>query len=299
MNTLHYSVCPVCGHPELKPAEQYTDYTVSRETFQIVICPNCQTGITQDMPAPDSIEKYYKSESYISHSDTKKGVVNKMYHFARQQMLQRKLRLVRHETKKKTGKLADIGCGTGYFPNIMQQNGWQTYNADADADARKFAIENFGLSVSTPIELFKQMSDNKLDVITMWHVLEHVHDLDGYLSEIYRMLQQNGIFIVAVPNYQSYDAQHYGSTWAGWDVPRHLWHFSPKSIQVLAQKYGFEVKKMKMMPFDPFYVSLLSEKYRENTLALFSGFLHGKLSFLRGIQDVKKSSSIIYTLQKH
>lgn len=298
MNTTHYSTCPICQSTHFSTFLRCTDYTVSQETFEIQVCKHCQVGITQDMPSADGMGRYYKSEKYISHSDTKKGIVNRLYHFARQRMLRNKLHLIKKETGKGMGKLADIGCGTGYFPNIMQQHGWKTKNADADTDARRFAKNHFGLQVHTPTELFSEISDCELDVVTMWHVLEHVHTINQYLSEIHRMLKKDGVCFIAVPNYQSYDAQHYKDTWAGWDVPRHLWHFSQKSMKILAEKHDFEVIKLKTMPFDPFYVSLLSEKYKGSSLALFLGFFYGLLSFVKGIQNINLSSSIIYILRK-
>lgn len=298
MKTIQISACPICKNTALQAQLKCQDYTVSQEVFQIVYCPNCETGITQNMPSLEAIGKYYQSENYISHSDTKKGFMNQLYHLVRQYMLRQKLQLVQKYSAKQNGKLADIGCGTGYFPNIMQTNGWQTYNADADENARKFGQEHFHLEVNTPPELFSKISDNELDVVTMWHVLEHVHDLENYLTQIYRMLASNGILVLALPNHTSYDAQYYGDSWAAWDVPRHLWHFSPKSIEVLAQRFNLRLIASKMMPFDSFYVALLSEQYRQNQWAWFSGLFRGKLSFLNGLRDAQRASSVIYVLKK-
>ena len=297
MKTILHTSCPVCKATTLKPLVQCKDYTVSNETFSIEVCENCQTGITQQVPTKTDIGRYYQSESYISHSNTKKGLVNTIYHTVRSYMLGKKLQLVETVTNKKTGLALDIGCGTGYFLNTLQKAGWQVEGIEADENARKFAKEQFTLQVHAP-EYLTALPSKAFDVITLWHVLEHIHDLASYMQEIYRVLKPAGTLIIAVPNYQSYDATHYKELWAAWDVPRHLWHFTPTSMAVLAKNYNFTLLQHHLMPFDSFYVALLSEKYKKNPFALLAGFWHGFLSLLGAWKNVKHASSIIYVLKK-
>lgn len=297
MKTILHTSCPICQHTNLQPLFEAKDYTVSQELFRIDICQQCQTGITQKTPVIEEIGVYYQSDDYISHSNTKKGFINRIYHTVRSYMLGKKQQLITQLTHKKTGNLLDIGCGTGYFLDTMQQAKWKVQGIEADEKARNFATTQFNLQVDAPQKL-QQLPDNSFDVVTLWHVLEHIHDLHGYLAEIKRILKPQGTLLIAVPNYQSYDAQHYKALWAGYDVPRHLWHFAPKSLAVIAEKYQLNLSHHFIMPFDSFYVALLSEKYQGNSLALVAGFFHGFLSLLGAWKNAKKASSVIYVLQK-
>jgi len=289
--------CPVCGNHEFIKLHNCKDYTVSGQSFIIVTCGRCGTAITQDAPAQAEIGPYYQSENYISHSDSKTGLFNQLYHTARNFMLRSKCNLVRKVTGRKMGRLLDIGCGTGYFLHTMQKAGWQTTGIEADPGARAYAQQKFGLEVQAP-EAMSTLPDAAFQAVSLWHVLEHVHDLEGYLQQIARVLDPKGALLIAVPNYQSTDAQHYGAHWAGWDVPRHLWHFSPQSMETLLAKYDFSLMDKRTMPFDPFYVSLLSEKYRQNSLGFLSGTWQGLRSLVLGWADVNRSSSVIYVFLK-
>lgn len=297
MKTVLYTNCPVCKSTNLKSLLSCKDYTVSGEIFFIEVCQNCQTAITQNMPDVTKIGRYYQSENYISHSNTKKGLVNTIYHVVRSYMLGKKQQLVETVTHKKNGTVLDIGCGTGYFLDTLQQAGWTTQGIEADEKARQFASTQFKLQVFAP-EKLSTLSAESFDVVTLWHVLEHIHDLELYMNEIYRVLKPDGILIIAVPNYDSYDAKHYKELWAAWDVPRHLWHFTPKSLSFLAERFKFQLQNHYLMPFDSFYVSLLSEKYKKNPLALVAGFWHGFLSLLKAWKNIKHASSVIYVLKK-
>jgi len=296
MKTIVHSNCPVCKSTALKPLTSSKDYTVSGEIFFIEVCQNCQTAFTQNMPDGKEIIRYYQSENYISHSNTRKGIINTIYHYVREYMLGKKQQLVNAISNKTTGTALDIGCGTGYFLHTLQQAGWQVQGIEADEKARQFATTQFKLQVSSP-EKLQTLASKSFDVITLWHVLEHIHDLETYMTEITRVLKTDGVLVIAVPNYQSADAKYYKEMWAAWDVPRHLWHFSQKSIQTLADRFGFAVTQQHIMPFDSFYVALLSEKYKKNPFALLSGFWQGFLSLLQAWKNVKNASSIIYILK--
>lgn len=297
MPPVHHSACCLCDHPKLSLFMTCQDHSVSNESYDLYRCDNCGFVLTQDAPDEKSIGKYYQFEDYISHSNTRKGLIYKLYHTARSWMLGRKRRAIRRITDPQEKTLLDIGCGTGYFLDHMKTHGWQVAGIERDAGARAFSKKNFDLNVHPPDELFK-MGKNRFSVITLWHVLEHVHNLDGYLNRIHELLKEDGVLVLALPNYQSVDAAHYRPFWAAYDVPRHLWHFSPESVEQLANRFRFPIMKKICMPLDAFYVSMLSEKYRENKLSLISGFCIGTVSYLISLFNINRCSSIIYMLKK-
>lgn len=292
----HYP-CPDCTGEHFAAFHTCRDYTVSSELFTLARCRQCQMVITQHPPDSESIGNYYKSANYVSHSDTKQGLFFRLYHLARRWMLQFKRKLVEKYSGKTNGQLLDWGCGTGYFLSAMRQAGWQVQGIEADSDARRYAQQKFNLSVIANDEI-EQLADNQYDCISFWHVLEHLHDLRGTLSDVRRLLAPQGIVVIALPNQQSYDAWYYGKYWAAWDVPRHLWHFAPQNIERLMAANGFELLYKKTMPFDPFYVSLLSEKYREKPLWFINGALQGFISLIKGYLNVNRSSSVIYIFSR-
>ena len=289
--------CPACGGKEFEQFLTCTDYFVTGEEFSLKSCRACGLKITENIEDEDNIGRYYQSEEYISHSNTSKGIVNAVYHQVRQFMLKKKRVLAEKVTSLDKGQILDVGTGTGFFLNEMKQNGWQTTGTEKSSDARSFAKTEFGLDLLEPEAIFS-IDDNSFDAVTLWHVLEHIHRLDENMKAFHRLLKPSGKLIIAVPNFSSYDARHYGKYWAAYDVPRHIWHFSPPQMKLFAGKYGFEVVKMKTMPFDSFYVSMLSEKYRKSGFPLFGGILHGKISWLNSIIRPQQCSSVIYVLAK-
>jgi SAM-dependent methyltransferase len=291
------SNCPFCQSKHISYLHDCKDHTLSQEHFEVWLCTDCEGGFTAHAPQAEKIGAYYQSENYISHSNTRKGLVNRLYHWAREWMLKSKTQLIDSLQEGKKGRLLDIGSGTGYFLRAMSQKAWQTQGIEPDQKAREFSIQEFGLQVDAPEKLF-QLSAQTYDVITLWHVLEHIHTLDEYWQAFGRLLKANGTLIIAVPNRKAWDASFYGPEWAAWDVPRHLWHFAPKTFEIIAQRYGFQVIRKKIMPFDPFYISLLSEKYRQNPLALPMGFLRGFYSLLLSLSDTNRGSSLIYVCKK-
>jgi len=295
-STIHYSACPLCNSKQIQLTLATEDYSISKDAFEIYACKSCDFHFTQNAPAPVAIAPYYQSDVYISHSDTKEGLVNRLYHTARDLMLEKKRKLVQKLT---TGKrLLDIGSGTGYFLNHMQKNGFEVAGVEIDGDARAATLKNFNIEVNPPPTFLKGQLTEKVDVITLWHVLEHLHDMDGYMQSIHRQLTNDGVVLIAVPNHKSYDAQHYGKYWAAYDVPRHLWHFSPKTVAKLADKNGFKVIDQKRLPLDPFYNALLSEKYQSSKLSLIFGGLIGLVSLLVSYINPARSTSPIYILKK-
>jgi SAM-dependent methyltransferase len=292
-----YSHCPLCGSAAIYAAVSAKDHTVSGETFEIWHCDDCTGRFTQRVPALSAIGPYYQSAAYVSHSDTEKGLVNRLYHLVRNHTLKSKRRLVQEVTGKETGNLLDVGAGTGAFSHTMLLAGWQLTALEPDDTARQNAKNKYGLDLSTPDQLFS-LPAQKFDAITMWHVLEHVHDLQGYLKQFHTILAPGGSLLIAVPNYTSYDAKVYGGYWAAYDVPRHLYHFSPKSMEMLGQAHGFYLADTRPMWFDSFYVSMLSEQYCNGSANIFGAVWNGMLSNLKALFDRKKCSSVIYVFAK-
>lgn len=297
MSTILYQHCPLCGSHDIEKALATRDHSISGEHFDLYDCHGCGLRFTQNIPGPEKIGSYYQSENYISHSDTKKGIINRLYHAAREYMLRNKQKLVQSLSTQR--RLLDVGCGTGYFMNHMRQQGYEVLGVEVDEGARDFGIQHFGLDVRPPSELEAGTLPGKFDIISMWHVLEHVYEPKLYLQRLHELLADDGVLMIAVPNYQSLDGKKYAAHWAAYDVPRHLWHFSPKTLTNLAQEMGFKVVDKKGMPLDPFYVSLLSEKYQgKGLMALPMGALTGLRSLLKSWNKAEQASSIIYILKK-
>lgn len=294
---VHYTNCPVCDSPDIKNVLSVKDYTVSNETFVIAECNSCSLRFTQDVPDAASIAPYYKSENYISHTNTSKGLINRLYQSVRKRTLKQKRRLIERASGIKKGRLLDVGSGTGAFANEMQQAGWQVTGLEPDADARAVGKQSYNIDLAD-IGQFYQLQESSYDVITMWHVLEHVHDLQGYIAKLKLLLTENGKLFIAVPNYTSKDAAAYKEQWAAYDVPRHLYHFSPRSMQVLMEKHGLRILQHKPMWYDSFYVSMLSSKYIHGKPNLVGAFFKGMGSNLKAMGDVKRCSSVIYIISK-
>ncbi len=294
---IHYTHCPVCGSADIKTALSSKDYTVSGETFAIAKCNACLLRFTQDVPDAASISPYYKSENYISHTNTSKGLVNRLYQSVRKRTLKQKIKLIEKATGIKKGSLLDVGSGTGSFVNEMKLAGWQVTGLEPDADARTVGKQLYNIELAD-INQFYQLPASSYDAITMWHVLEHVHDLQGYVTQLKLLLKENGKLFIAVPNYTSKDAAIYEEHWAAYDVPRHLYHFSPQSMQVLMELHGLKVLQYKPMWYDSFYVSMLSSKYKNGKINLIASFFNGLRSNFKAMGNVKRCSSIIYIVSK-
>lgn len=288
---LNLEKCIVCGSSQFEPFLVCKDYTVSQENFNIVSCKSCGFKFTNPRPENSVIGDYYKAEEYVSHSNTTKGVVNKLYHSVRNYTLKQKLKLISSYVSR--GTMLDYGCGTGMFLNVCKNDGWETYGMEPDDNARKMSIEK-GLDVfSDKDKVSDRIADKKFNAITLWHVLEHVTDMEATLSFFKSKLNDEGVLIIAVPNHVSYDAQYYKEFWAAYDVPRHLHHFDINSMTSLVEKAGFKFKESKPMKFDSFYVSMLSEKYKTGSVNLVKAFLVGLTSNFKA-KDIHSYSSTIY-----
>lgn len=297
METVHYTHCPACKATAIHKVLAVKDYTVSRELFEVWHCDGCTLRFTQDIPVENAIGKYYQSENYISHTNTSKGLVNRLYHIVRNYTLNSKKKLVQSVTKRNTGNLLDVGAGVGSFAGFMRQAGWQVTGLEPDGETRKRALEQNHIALQDTSDLFK-LPPGHFDVITLWHVLEHVHRLHEYLDQLNVLLKPGGVLLIAVPNYTSHDADHYQQYWAAYDVPRHLYHFSPASMRGLLPPHGLGVKKTIPMWFDSFYVSLLSEQYKTGKASMVKGFLRGLISNSKAWGQREKCSSLIYVIGK-
>lgn len=294
---VYIDCCPICGSNSLHKEFSAVDHLVSQECFDVWICGHCGFRLTQNVPDEQGIDKYYESADYISHSDTEKGLMNRLYHFARNMMLTAKAGHVTRATGLRQGWLLDIGSGTGYFAHLMTEWGWTVRAIEKNSQARHFAQEHFGLK-SDGDEAFNTLQDKSFDCITLWHVLEHLQHLNIMGDKFYRWLKDDGALLIAVPNNTSTDASHYGADWAAWDVPRHLWHFSPATMQLFAQKHGFKIMKTIPMPLDGFYVSMLTEQYLGHKMSFLRGFWQGACAWVSSWGRKERSSSLIYVLKK-
>lgn len=297
MDIIIYSHCPCCGTKIITPKLSAIDYTVSGERFEIWECEKCSARFTQNIPGKFSIAKYYQSEDYISHTDTKKGFINSLYHIIRKRTLDQKKHLLQRYTGVQKGRLLDIGAGTGAFASHLKNAGWESVGLEPDEGTRQRASDLYGISLLETSKLF-ELPAGSFNAVTLWHVLEHVHELHEYLQQIRTVLHPAGKAFIAVPNYTSLDAQTYGQYWAGYDVPRHLYHFSPRSMKMLLEKNGMRLFKIQPMWYDSFYVSMLSEQYKKGSSGHITAFWNGLLSNIKTITNKEKCSSLIYIIEK-
>lgn len=297
MKKVNITACPLCGGEHLERALTCVDHCASGEAFYLCRCEACGFVFTQDFPAEDEIGRYYETPDYISHTDTRRGLVNTLYHWVRTYMLGRKARLVERVAHRHEGRLLDIGTGTGYFADTMHRRGWQVDAIEKNEGARQFAAGHFGLEVK-PETALDTLEEGAYDVITLWHVMEHLEPLDQTWERLYNLLTDRGMLVVAVPNCASADADRYGAYWAAYDVPRHLWHFTPATMQRFALKHGFVLAARHPMPFDAFYVSMLTERYMRRRGAFVRGCLTGVLAWFSSLVRKDRSSSMIYVFRK-
>lgn len=274
-----------------KPYLTVKDHSISNEEFQLYRDEPLDLVFTYPQPKETDLAKYYESDDYISHTDAKRSLFEIAYHIIKNRALKNKLSLINKRQKTK-GTLLDIGAGTGDFLALAKINDWKTIGIEPNEKAKRIA-KNKGVSF---IENSELIPNHSVDVITMWHVLEHVPDIERQIKELKRLLKPTGIIIIAVPNFNSYDAKHYGIFWAAYDVPRHLWHFSKKAIKTLFERESLQLQEVLPMPFDAFYVSLLSEKYKTGRMNFIKAFYIGLQSNWNAKQN-QESSSHIYIIK--
>lgn len=271
------------------------DHSVSGESFELHFNEELEMLETRPQPTLEKLPEYYQSEDYISHTDSKRNLLEKVYHIVKSIALKRKLKLI-NKVSKTNKNLLDVGCGTGDFIQTALLDNWTVSGIEPNEQARQIANQKANNNVFDVQELLK-FEKHSFDVITLWHVLEHLPKLEEHISILDRLLKPNGVLIIAVPNYNSYDANYYKEFWAAYDVPRHLWHFSQNAISKLVAQAGLKVTETLPMKFDAFYVSLLSEKYKSGIMNPFKAFWSG----WRSNRKAKRSgeySSLIYVIKR-
>ncbi len=299
MPSITLEECPICNSRNINKVFDVVDHFSSKELFPLFDCRTCGFRFTNNFPSENNIGRYYDSPDYISHSNTSEGLINKLYHHARQFMLKRKVRLVSRHIPKKSARLLDMGCGTGYFLHAAKEEGMIVSGIEKDQKAREYAINQFGLDVKDASHFWRIKNDS-YNAITLWHALEHLEKLNESIDKIKDILTEDGALIIAVPNPHSLDASVYKVHWAAYDVPRHLWHFSPASIERLLARHGMTIVKRHPLPLDAFYISLLSEKYKGTNHLLRYGrsLIMGILGVIGSIFKLERASSIIYIAYK-
>jgi 2-polyprenyl-3-methyl-5-hydroxy-6-metoxy-1,4-benzoquinol methylase len=289
------SVCPICSGESFNSVLVTRDYTVSQKEFTLQECESCKFLLTNPRPDQASIGQFYQSEKYISHTGGSRSLIDQVYLQARKITLRSKFKLITRY--KKPGTLLDYGCGTGEFLQHMQNHHWVVDGVEPSENARHKAHQLTKLEINNELGLISK----KFDVITLWHVLEHVHNLNEKVLELKSHLDQDGIIFIAVPNYESADSKKYGPYWAGYDVPRHLWHFTATSMTSLLSKHGLQVISIEPMKLDSYYVSLLSEGYqhpkRLGLIKIMSALISG-IQSNRSATKSRQYSSLIYIVKQ-
>lgn len=290
--------CPLCSSGLFLNHTEVQDFSVSKENFMLCKCTSCHLIFTNPRPDIKNIEKYYQSEDYISHQNKSTNLINILYKWVRNVTIKSKVSWLNRYTEKK-GSLLDIGCGTGYFLSAAKRNGWKVYGIEPNDTARKIAADK-KLKISENIDEFKK--NKKFDAISLYHVLEHIHNLRKTGKKIVELLKDNGTLFIAVPNLASYDAKSYGTHWAAYDVPRHLYHFNQDTLKAFAEEIGLQIVAIEPLKFDSYYVSLLSENYlnpKSNKLVrMINAFIKGYKSNTWAKKNNKNYSSLLFILKK-
>lgn len=286
--------CPVCRNQDISLVLNTTDHFLTHEKFDIVKCNQCELVFTNPIPTKDHLGSYYESNEYLSHKPDHKSLRNFVYQLIRNINIKRKYRLVTNY--QTSGNLLEIGIGTGELLNHFNKNGWKTTGIEPNESARKYAVNNYRLDVFEEMKLNK-LRENSFDVIMLWHVLEHVYDLHERMQQIKKLLKNKGYIFIAVPNLNSPDFRKYQEYWAGLDVPRHLYHFTERSLTNLLNSYSLQIIDKFPMKFDAYYVSLLSEKYLGNGMSYLSALINGYKSN-REARKRNNYSSMIFVVSE-
>jgi 2-polyprenyl-3-methyl-5-hydroxy-6-metoxy-1,4-benzoquinol methylase len=285
--------CPVCDNDTFEQFLPVKDLFLTKEDFTIMACSSCGFRFVNPRPGIMEIGRYYQSDAYISHNSSGLSLFNAAYRIARHFAIRGKNNLIKRNTKG--NRLLDIGCGTGEVLKFCKSQGFIVQGVEPTETARRVAMENNGLDVKETLAEIVA-AGSMFNCITLWHVLEHIHDLNTTLDQIKSLLDKNGTLIIALPNSNSYDAGLYGNFWAAYDVPRHLYHFTQETFLRLAGKHGFVVEKILPQQMDAYYVSLLSEKYKTGKsnfpMALINGFRSNRVAKNPGLGH----SSLIFLL---
>ncbi|OKL40820.1 class I SAM-dependent methyltransferase [Pontibacter flavimaris] len=286
--------CPICGKEAFKNFLVVNDNAVSKESFVIVECENCSFKFTNPRPDAQSISQYYESDDYISHSNTTNGIINRAYHVVRSITTKQKVELINKYAPVK-GSILDYGCGTGVFLSACKKDGWEIRGIEPNSKARKKATVQTGEIIAETLE---DIEGEKYEVITLWHVLEHIHALNETMEQLLEHLQEDGTLIIAVPNADSHDAQEYKENWAAYDVPRHLYHFTQPTMKRFLKKHKMRLEEVLPMKFDAYYVSLLSEKQKQGKTKMLTSVMNGYRSNSYAEKNGNDYSSLIFIAKR-
>ena len=287
--------CPLCKSVHFLNQLVVKDHAHTQESFTICRCTHCELWFTNPRPSLESISTYYDNQNYISHKNKSTNLINFLYKVVRKVTINNKLNWI-GERHKTPGRLLDYGCGTGHFLHTAKQKGWTVTGIEPNQEARESAIANHHLDIKKDLDTL--VKEKKYDVITLFHVLEHVHDLKGTIKSLLNLLKKRGTMYIAVPNRDSPDSKNYREYWAAFDVPRHLYHFNRKSMEFLAEKNSLKIIREKPMPFDTYYVSLLSDKYQNPTTSIISSIRKAITFNKMATKNENNYSSILFILKK-
>ena len=288
--------CPWCNSENNSKFLELKDYFLTQENFEILECNDCKLLFTTPCPAPDRIGDYYKSDDYLSHNESKKGIVPQIYNLVKKVNIKNKFNITVNGQQTTDNSILDIGCGVGDFLNYAKEKGCDITGIEPSEDARKIAEEKLGTKIFSPEEL-QNIPNESFDIVTMWHVLEHVADLKTEIDHLERIVKKNGRLVLALPNYKSFDAEYYKDKWAAYDVPRHLNHFSSTSIKNIFDTTAFQLIDIKPLKWDSYYISMLSEQYLKHSNVLLKAMITGCKSNCKAIKS-GEYSSLVYVFTK-
>jgi SAM-dependent methyltransferase len=289
-----HKYCPLCAHNVLVNRFAGKDYFLTQEEFLVQQCAACGLWVTNPYPDPQQSSVYYKSDKYYSHPGKKMNLLALAYHAVKKRNIRSKTNLVNKYISE--GSILDIGCGSGSFLQSCKNLGFEVTGVEKDTDARDYCLEHLKLKVFSPDHL-SLIPGHSQNVVTLWHVLEHIHDLSAFLNLMLTWMKPGSYLFLALPNPDSPDAKYYGTYWAGWDLPRHLYHFPPETVKILGERFGLMHIETLPMTWDAFYVGILSEQYRHSTLAPLKGLWQGLKSNILAKRTLN-FSSLIYVFKK-
>ena len=270
--------CPLCKSGNILNHQLVKDHAVSKKEFTLCRCGDCTLLFTNPRPTEEEIGPYYDFKEYYSHEDQVRSFTQWLYQKIRKSSIQRKVGLI--DSLVKGGSLLDYGCGTGEFLQEAKRNHWNVRGIEPSDKARTQAIAKLPTEVLGTLDELPELE--AYDVITLFHVLEHIHSLRKTVKKLVNHLKSNSYMVIAVPNPESADARHYGNDWAGYDVPRHLYHFSQKSMTAFQEQFGLELVRVEPLAYDSYYVSLLSEGYKNPKASLLTRYMK---AFMQGYRS--------------